>query len=307
MAIRRLVPLLAALAVLVLALFALALSVAPGLAPFGESSIARVTLPEARPYEGPGLVGSGDDSAPLVVIDAGHGGFDYGARAEGFDEKTIALGLAQALRDRLVSDGRYRVAMTRDDDSFVSLTERFRIARRMGADLFISIHADSAGASGDTAEAVTGASIYTLSDKASSAAARRFASRENSAAQVNGQDMEGQSDVVASILVDLSQRRTMEQSAKLASLIESEGQGILRFHKRPLRTAVLEVLRAPDVPSVLFESGYITNPQEAQRLSSVEGKRAFATVMARAIRLYFASERQGQASPSPIASGAVAP
>lgn len=302
MAIRRALPLFAILALLAVAVFALAMPIVAG-----AQRIARITLPDARPYNAPDVAGSRESDSPLVVIDAGHGGFDYGARSEGFDEKTIVLGLAKALRERLVADGRVRVAMTRDDDSFVSLTERFRIARRLNADLFVSIHADSAASRGDTADAVTGASVYTLSDQASSAAARRFANRENTAARINGQDLDGQSDVVASILVDLSQRRTMAQSAKLASLIESEGRGILHFNDRSLRTASLEVLRAPDVPSILFESGYITNAEEARRLSSVQGKRAFATVMARAIRLYFASERASASSPSPIASAPGAP
>ena len=281
----------------------------PALAnPWGDRKLARIQLPRAAAYDAPQIAGDAAPDKPLVMIDAGHGGFDYGARADGFDEKTVVLGLAKALRDRLLADGRVRVAMTRDDDSFVTLTERFRIARRSGAALFVSIHADSAAVRGATADAVTGASIYTLSNDASSAAARRFANRENAAGRINGQDLAGQSDTVASILVDLSQRRTQAQSEKLAELIEREGQGIVAFHEQPRRKAALEVLKAPDVPSVLFESGYITNPTEAARLSSAEGRRAFATVMARAIRLYFASERADAApQPSPIASAAAAP
>ena len=307
MAARRiLVILVAAAAILALGMLAVQ-GWRGGVMPGADGRLLRVELARARAYDAPDITGSGNPGLPLVVIDAGHGGFDYGARAAPFDEKTIVLGLARALRDRLVADGTVRVAMTRDDDSFVTLTERSAIARRSDAALFISIHADSAAVRGDTADVVTGASIYTLSSAASSAAARRFAQRENAAGTINGQALAGQSDAVASILVDLSQRRTQAQSDKLATLIEREGQGFLTFHDKPRRSAVLEVLRAPDVPSVLFESGYITNPAEAARLSSIEGRRAFATAMARAIRLYFASERAPSASPVPIASGPSAP
>ena len=254
-------------------------------------SEARIELPRALAYDLPPVAGEGNASQPLVMIDAGHGGFDYGARTPGFDEKAITLGLALALRDRLLADGGFRVAMTRDDDSFVALGERAEAARRVGADLFLSIHADSAGIANPRAGEIAGASIYTLSDRASDAAARRFAARENAADRVNGQALSGQSAAVSAILVDLSQRRTQAQSERLAGLIEQSGQGRLVFHPQPRRSAALEVLRAPDVPSVLFESGYITNPRDAARLSSAEGRRAFSGVMVRAIRLYFAQQR----------------
>lgn len=254
-------------------------------------SQARIELPKALAYHLPPVAGEGNASQPLVMIDPGHGGFDYGARAPGFDEKTLTLGLALALRDRLVADGGYRVAMTRADDSFVALGERAEAARRLGADLFLSIHADSAGVANARAGEIAGASIYTLSEQASDSAALRFAARENAADRVNGQAMSGQSAAVNAILVDLSQRRTQQQSERLAALIEQEGQGRLVFHPDPRRSAALEVLRAPDVPSVLFESGYITNPRDAARLASAAGRAEFAGVMARAIRLYFAQAR----------------
>lgn len=254
-------------------------------------SEARIDLPKSIAYDLPPVAGEGNADLPLVMIDPGHGGFDYGARAPGFDEKTLTLGLALALRDRLVADGGYRVAMTRDDDSFVALGERAEAARRLGADLFLSIHADSAGVENDRAGEIAGASIYTLSEQASDAAARRFAARENAADRVNGQALSGQSAAVSAILVDLSQRRTQAQSARLAALIEQEGKGRLVFHPDARRSAALEVLRAPDVPSVLFESGYITNPRDAARLASASGRAEFAGVMARAIRLYFAQAR----------------
>lgn len=264
-------------------------------------SEARIALPPALAYDLPPVAGEGNASQPLVMIDPGHGGFDYGARAPGFDEKDLTLGLALALRDRLVADGGYRVALTRRDDSFVALGERVEAARRLGADLFLSIHADSAGVANPRAGEIAGASIYTLSERASNAAARRFAARENAADRINGQALSGQSAAVSAILVDLSQRRTQAQSERLAALIAREGQGRLVFHPDARRSAALEVLRAPDVPSVLFESGYITNPRDAARLASRAGRTEFAGVMARAIRLWFAqqrieAERRGEAN-----------
>jgi N-acetylmuramoyl-L-alanine amidase len=253
----------------------------------GRDYVIRVTLPDAnRPLGLPPIAGPSDPSRPLVVIDAGHGGHDPGAVGIDFREKTLALGLALALRQELVREGGVRVALTRSDDRFLALDERVEIARQLGADLFVSIHADSAG----DKDQITGASVYTLSNKASSEAAARVAARENSADSVNGVQLAGRSDVVNNILVDLAQRRTSDQSATFAGLIVREGQGILKLSAEPRRSADFVVLRAPDVPSVLYESGFISNPADAARLISPEGRQRFATVMARAIRIFFARE-----------------
>ncbi len=295
----------AILAALLLALlFAAARALALPIPGLGGDAVSRIDLPQALPYDLPPVAGGGGAGLPLVMIDPGHGGFDYGARTPGFDEKVLTLGLALALRDRLIADGGLRVALTRTDDRFVSLEERYEAARRLGADLFLSVHADSVAGG----EEAAGASIYTLSARASSAAALRFARRENASDSVNGQTLSGKSDAVSAILVDLSQRRTQERSERLAELIEREGAGILRFHPQARRSAALEVLRAPDVPSVLFESGYITNPREAARLMSASGRADFARAMSRAIRLYFARERYEaeQASARPAVASAIA-
>jgi N-acetylmuramoyl-L-alanine amidase len=249
--------------------------------------IARVTLPAlgsvpALPAVDP------DDGRPLVVIDAGHGGHDPGAAGQGLVEKALVLDLARILRDELEAEGGVRVALTRDDDSYLLHEERFEIARRLGADLFLSIHADSAGAASE----VAGASIYTLSNEASSEAASRFSARENASDRLDGVELGDQNDTVSTILVELSQRRTQERSAEFARLIQREGDGLLRFHPQARRSAALKVLRAPDIPSVLFESGFITNEAEAERLASKEGKQRFAEVMARAIRIYFARQQE---------------
>jgi N-acetylmuramoyl-L-alanine amidase len=251
----------------------------------GRSYVVRVELPDPEAQLAlPEIAGPQDAARPLVLIDAGHGGHDPGASAGRYREKDVVLALARALRDRLLEQGGIRVALTREDDRFLVLEERPELARRMRADLFLSIHADSAG----DQSGVQGASIYTLSQRASSEAAARFARRENDAGRINGLTLDGTDDAVNAILVDLSQRRTQELSARFSGLILREGEGVLRFHPDPQRSAALAVLRAPDVPSILFESGYITNPEEAARLASPEGRRRFADVMERAIRVYFA-------------------
>ena len=251
----------------------------------GRDYVIRVDLPEPGTTMGlPEIEGPDDPTRPLVVIDAGHGGHDPGASGASLREKTVVLGLARALRDRLLAEGGVRVALTRDDDRYLVLAERVQVARALGADLFLSIHADSAG----DQEGITGASIYTLSDEASSEAAARFAERENAADRINGVVLGGDNANVDAILVELAQRRTSLASDEFADLIVREGGQELVFHPQARRAAGLAVLRAPDVPSVLFEAGFISNRSEAQRLASEEGQRGFAVAMARAIRVQLA-------------------
>lgn len=252
---------------------------------FGRDYVVRVELPKAgEALDLPTISGPDDPSRPLVVIDAGHGGHDPGALGAEYQEKALVLELAKALQRELLAEGGIRVALTREDDRFLVVAERAEIARQLGADLFLSIHADSAGERED----VEGASLYILSEQASSEAAARFAERENNADIVNGVDLSGRDDAVNAILVELSQRRATEGSDEFAALIMREGEGTLRFHPQPRRSAALGVLRAPDIPSVLFESGFISNPEEARRLASPEGQQVFAETVARAIRVYFA-------------------
>ena len=177
----------------------------------------------------PKIYGPNDPNRPLVVIDPGHGGHDPGASGVDVVEKSLVLDLALALRDALLKQGDVRVALTRSDDRYLLHAERYEIARRLGADLFVSIHADSAG----EASEVEGASIYTLSTRASSEAAARFAERENRADRINGQEISGQSDVVSTILVELSQRRTQEESREFADLIQREGEDTIRLRFGP--------------------------------------------------------------------------
>jgi len=256
---------------------------------FGREYVLRFLLPDQMEKAGlPEVMGPRDSSRPLVVIDAGHGGRDPGAVGEGIREKDVTLALAMALRDELVAQGGVRVAMTRDDDRLLSLDERPDIARRLEADLFVSIHADSAGETSD----VSGASLYTLSNRASSAAAARFARRENEADRLNGISIEGQDAEVSKILVELSQRYSREESIEFAQLITREGEGRITFLPPALRAADLVVLRTPDMPSVLFESGFVTSADDAERLLSLEGRKTFADVLTRAIKAYFVRQAQ---------------
>lgn len=219
----------------------------------------------------------------IIVVDAGHGGPDPGNLGViGVHEKVIVLAIARAVRDELVSTGRYDVRMTRDRDIFWPVRERFRIARRHGADLFISIHADSISKPN-----VSGASVYNLSETASDKEAARLAARENKSDVIAGVNLDQADDEVSSILIDLAQRETMNFSAQFAAILVSELERDVPMLKRGHRFANLGVLKAPDVPSVLLEAGYLTNKQNARFLNSRDGQRRIAKAVRRAIDRYF--------------------
>lgn len=257
----------------------------------GWGYVVQLNLPGEDARAGlPVVLGPEDASRPLVVIDAGHGGKDPGAGIGQLREKDLVLRLALALRDELLRQGGVRVALTRDDDRYILLPVRPDIARRLQADLFISIHADST----EVGTSARGATVYVLSDRGSNEAAERIAKRENAADEINGIRIAEQSDNVGAILVDLSQREMQAKSEAFGSLILREGRGRLPFREASVQSAAFAVLKAPDVPSVLFESGYINNPDDAARIASPEGRRAFAEAVASAIRVHFARE-SGQA------------
>ncbi len=254
----------------------------------GHRYVVRLAMPPGGGEVGlPPVEGPADASRPLVVIDAGHGGHDPGAGAGAVKEKALTLALAQALREELLAGGGIRVALTRSDDRFLLLPERSGIARRLGADLFLSIHADST----EGGEA-SGASVYTLSERGSSDTAQAMAERENRADSINGIALKGQSDAVSAILVDLSQRESQASAEQFARLVLRTARGRLPMRSDPLQSAAFIVLKAPDVPSVLFETGYISNVEDAARLGKPEGRRAFAEVAGQAIRLHFARRSQ---------------
>jgi N-acetylmuramoyl-L-alanine amidase len=265
-----------------------------GLGTDSPASVVRIALPDGSQQIGlPKVLGPADSSRPLVVIDAGHGGHDPGASGEnGLQEKTLTLSLALALRDALVQQGGVRVALTRDSDRFLVLQERSGIAQRLGADLFVSIHADAA----ESTEA-GGATVYTLSDRGSDAVADQVAARENRVDTINGVPLDGRSNAVSSILVDLSQRAMRERSLDLSTLILREGNGRFRFHKDPQREAAFVVLKSLDLPSILIEAGYVSNPDDARSMRDRRWRSAFASAVAQAITIELA--RQETPSPTP--------
>ena len=252
---------------------------------FGGRPRYKVTraIPRAKPARLPRV--QGEAGKPLVVIDAGHGGVDPGAigSTTGLREKDLTLKIAKAIRVELVAGGRARVALTREDDRYLVLRERFGIARRLKADLFISIHCDSVGR-----DDATGASVYTLSEVASDKEAARLALRENRADIIDGVDLGGAGADVRSILIDLTQRETMNQSAGFARLLGREAKPLIPVKPVFHRMASLMVLKAPDMPSVLFETGYISNPNDAEFLASDEGRERIAESVRRATEIYFA-------------------
>jgi N-acetylmuramoyl-L-alanine amidase len=225
------------------------------------------------------------DARPVVVIDPGHGGIDNGTQAGGESEKNLVLGFALALRDRVEKAGKYRVVMTRTDDTFIPLADRVRIARNRSAALFVSIHADALPRGEGDAR---GATIYTLSDKASDAEAERLAELENRADAIGGVNLTEEPTDVADILIDLAQRETRTFSNRFARLLKNEMKTTARMHKHPLKSAGFKVLKAPDVPSVLIELGYVSNKSDLEHLVSDNWRSKTVGSVAQAIDAFFA-------------------
>lgn len=232
------------------------------------------------------------DPRPLIVIDPGHGGPDTGAKvADGeIMEKHMVLDFSITLRDQLEKSGKYRVVLTRTDDTFIPLAERVKIARQRQASLFISIHADSLPkAEGDA----QGATIYTLSDKPSDSDAAKLAESENHSDIVAGIDLSREPGDVADILIDLAQRETKGYSHHFARTLVGEMKSAMRLHKKPLKSASFVVLKAPDVPSVLVELGYMTNKQDLKLLMSEGWRSKAAESMVQAVDAFFRTRIAG--------------
>ena len=235
------------------------------------------------------------DLRPVVVIDPGHGGIDNGTQSSGESEKNLVLGFALALRDRIEKKGKYRVVMTRTDDTFIPLADRVRIARNQSAALFVSIHADALPRSEGDAE---GATIYTLSDRASDTEAERLAEAENKADAIGGVNLTEEPTEVADILIDLAQRETRTFSNRFARLLMGEmKKSTVRMYKHPLKSAGFKVLKAPDVPSVLIELGYVSNKGDLEHLVSENWRSRTVGSMAQAIDAFFA-KRLATAGPA---------
>jgi N-acetylmuramoyl-L-alanine amidase len=229
-----------------------------------------------------------EDTRRIIVIDAGHGGVDPGAISLGGEfEKAITLGVAGEIERQLTASGRYKVVMTRSDDTFIRLRDRVAIARQVNADLFISIHADSLND-----HSIGGMSIYTLSETASDREAEALATKENKADIIAGVDLRDESPQVSTILIDLAQRETKNLSAKLArAVIDSVGQD-RRLLPRPHRFAGFAVLTAPDVPSVLIELGYLSNRTDEHELLDPSHRERLGRGIVRALDAFFAGRER---------------
>ena len=252
----------------------------------GQVLAAPQAMPSHKPPTPPGA-----GYKPLIVIDAGHGGVDPGARGVNkANEKNVTLALAKQLKSELEGTGRYRVALTRDKDIFIKLRERVSIARRQQADLFISIHADSIEKSN-----VSGVSVYTLSEKASDAQTAKLAAQENRADLIAGLDLSVEDEDVASILVDLAMRDTMNQSNFFANtLIDKLKARQVRLLDSPHRSAGFAVLKAPDIPSVLVEAGFMSNKKESELLNTPAHRAKISQALSGAIDSYFEQVRKNQ-------------
>jgi N-acetylmuramoyl-L-alanine amidase len=245
-----------------------------------------IALDRSDPAPGlPRIVGASDPGRPLVVIDPGHGGRDPGATSPfgSRREKDLTLAVATAIRDALAASGRVRVAMTREDDRYLVLKDRYEIARKMRAELFISIHADASPFN----DGARGATIYTLSEVASDREAALLAEQQNRSDRIAGTALSGDAGVDR-ILIDLAQRESMNVSADFAALLKREASAYFPFRPDYHRFASLVVLKAPDVPSILFETGYLTNATDTAYIGSDEGRRQIALGMKSAIETHFA-------------------
>jgi N-acetylmuramoyl-L-alanine amidase len=273
-------------------------SVAPesraALRPASADAPATTAVAMATPEPVPQKPAAALDGRPVVVIDPGHGGIDNGTQSSGEAEKSLVLAFGLALRDRLEKSGKYRVVMTRDDDTFIPLNDRTKVARNLKAALFVSIHADALPrAEGDA----QGATIYTLSDKASDAEAERLADAENRADAIAGFNLAEEPTDVADILIDLTQRETRTFSNRFARLLMGEMKSTVRMHKHPLKSAGFLVLKAPDVPSVLVEIGYVSNKGDLEHLVSESWRTRAVGSMAHAIDQFLA-KRLATAGPA---------
>lgn len=233
---------------------------------------------------------------PVVMIDPGHGGVDMGATGKhGEQEKTIVLEFARALVAKIEQGGRIRAVMTRDEDVFLPLNERVRLAHRNNASLFLSIHADTL-AEGH----VEGATVYTVSAKASDAEAARTAEKENRADQAAGLDSKEESGQVGDILFDLTQRETRAFSAQFSQALIARWKEAGALNKNPARAAGFVVLKSYDIPSALLELGYLSSEKDLARLTSPEWRDQASAKTAEAIEAFFAARlREARAPEKP--------
>lgn len=264
---------------------------APVLAPPPRPVMTPASLPEIKPAlpEAAPARKERHPGKPIVVLDPGHGGVDPGATSvSGAYEKNIVLALAQDVKAQLDKDGKVTAILTRDRDIFIPLRERVAIARAANADLFMSLHADIVADSD-----IRGLSVYTLSQTSSDAEAQALADKENKSDIVAGIDFSNESPEVTNILIDLVQRESMNLSAKFAGQVITEvSRDTHQLLQNTHRFAGFAVLKAPDVPSVLVESGYLSNERDEQMLRRPEYRAKLAQALARAIENFLAKQQK---------------
>jgi N-acetylmuramoyl-L-alanine amidase len=258
---------------------------------FGAPMVDEKHQPKPRPSESQtAKTEQPDDPAPklnrmiTIALDPGHGGEDPGAiGASGSREKDVVLAIAKRLKARIEQQPNMRVMLTRDGDYFVPLQVRVQKARKVQADLFMSIHADAF-----VQPTARGSSVFALSEKgASSTAARWLANKENSADLIGGVNLRGQDHQLASVLLDLSTTAQINDSMKLARAVLGEIGGINKLHKGAVEQAGFAVLKAPDIPSILVETAFISNPEEEARLTDDGYQNQMADALMNGIRKYF--------------------
>jgi len=230
-----------------------------------------------------------------VAIDPGHGGEDPGATgAAGSHEKNVVLQIAHRLRAKIDAQPNMRAMMTRDADFFVPLNVRVQKARRVQADLFVSIHADAF-----LSPEAKGASVFALSERgASSSAARWLANKENAADLIGGANMGNKDAQVARVLLDLSTTAQINDSLQVGNAVLKEIGGINRLHKGSVEQASFAVLKAPDIPSILVETAFISNPEEERKLNDDAHQEQLANAILRGIKAYFAKNPPLAKAPS---------
>lgn len=259
--------------------------------------------PPALPPQISGIAPKSPADKPMVVIDPGHGGVDMGATGKhGELEKDVVLEFARALREKIEATDHARVILTRDHDMFLPLAERVRIARENNASLFVSIHADTLSSS-----RVEGATVYTVSERASDAEAARMAEKENLADQAAGLESKADAEEVGDILFELTRRETRAYSRQFSHSLISFWKEVGALNKNPSRSAGFVVLKAFDVPSVLLELGYLSSEQDLVRLTSQNWRDRAAQKAAEAVDAFVSARSREARAPADAPSGAARP
>ncbi len=262
--------------------------------PENKSNASGILPPGYKPQRDGSSGGSDQDvkiavRKPVIIIDPGHGGIDPGSTSGRVFEKHITLAVAKAIKAHLVSLGRYTVHLTRQKDSFIRLRKRIAIARALKADLFISLHADAI-----KNRRIRGLSVYTLSEKASDKEAADLAEKENKADLIAGMDFSTKSKEVTNILIDLAQRETMNESSRFAAGLVKHIQKTTKTLSNAHRFAGFAVLKAPDVPSILIEMGFLSNKTDERALLNSKFRANLARSIGKSVAEYFSRNQQVQ-------------